>query len=330
MSADTQPFVSVVTPFYNTADYLAECIESVLAQSYQNWEYILVNNCSTDGSFEIAQRYAATDSRIRIVNNSDFLSQAQNYNWALQQISPQSRYCKVVQADDWIFPDCIRLMVEVAEKNSSVGIVSAYGLFGPRVYLSGLPYPSHMVSGRDVCRRFLLEGLYVFGTPNSLLLRSDLVCARKPFYDEDTPFLDAEVCFELMKSGDFGFVHQVLTFTRRDNVSVMSRIASFNHFPLLEFICIRRYGSFYLDAQEYRKRLNEIEHNYLAFLGLNVFRARGRDFWEFHRKGMARAGYRLEWWRLAGYALIAAVDVVLNPLHSAEKIIAHFKRHNAD
>ena len=48
--ADTQPLVSVVTPVYNGQAYLAECIESVLAQSYSNWQYTVVNNCSTDAT----------------------------------------------------------------------------------------------------------------------------------------------------------------------------------------------------------------------------------------------------------------------------------------
>ena len=60
-----QPLVSVVTPFYNTADYLRECIESVLAQTYTRFEYILVDNQSTDGSAEIAAEYSKRDSRIR-------------------------------------------------------------------------------------------------------------------------------------------------------------------------------------------------------------------------------------------------------------------------
>src|SRR5262245_8491275 len=91
-----EQLVSVVTPFYNTVDYLAECIESVLGQTYQNFEFLLVNNCSNDGSLEIAQKFASLDRRIRLHNNADFRTQVANYNGALELISPESRYTKIV------------------------------------------------------------------------------------------------------------------------------------------------------------------------------------------------------------------------------------------
>jgi len=97
----SSPFVSVVTPFYNTREYLTECIESVLRQTWVNWEYVLVDNCSTDGSSAIAESYASRfPGKIRVIRTSSFLSQVQNYNFALSCISRQSKYCKMVQADD--------------------------------------------------------------------------------------------------------------------------------------------------------------------------------------------------------------------------------------
>ena len=67
---ESTPLVSVVTPFYNTRDYLAECIESVLRQTYTNWEYILVDNFSTDGSSEIAKHYADKyPDKIRLIHS---------------------------------------------------------------------------------------------------------------------------------------------------------------------------------------------------------------------------------------------------------------------
>src|SRR5271165_1069131 len=158
MSTASQPLVSIVTPVYNEAGYLADCIESVLAQTYQNWDFTIIDNCSTDGSLEVALRYAAKDPRIRIHQNQQFLRVIPNHNVALRQISAESKYCKVVLGDDWIFPNCLEQMVAVAEAHPSVGIVGAYVLEGQRVACTGLPYPSPLVCGREICRRHLLEG----------------------------------------------------------------------------------------------------------------------------------------------------------------------------
>ena len=56
MKLPKEPLVSVVTPVYNGEKYLEECIESVLNQTYKNWEYIILNNCSTDRTLEIAEQ----------------------------------------------------------------------------------------------------------------------------------------------------------------------------------------------------------------------------------------------------------------------------------
>jgi glycosyltransferase involved in cell wall biosynthesis len=61
------PFVSVVTPVYNTGEFVEQAIRSVLEQTYRNFEYIICNNYSTDESGEIATRYEALDPRIRVV-----------------------------------------------------------------------------------------------------------------------------------------------------------------------------------------------------------------------------------------------------------------------
>src|SRR6185312_14650363 len=220
MTSKQQPRVSVVTPVYNCEAYLSECIESVLAQTYQNWDYTIVNNCSTDATLSIAESYAARDARICIHNNERFLRAIPNHSLAFSKISTESKYAKMVFGDDWLFPNCISEMVSVAEENPSIGIVTAYGLLGSSVMWTGLPYPSTVVSGIDVCRRLFLERTYVFGTATSQLIRSDLIRSRRPFYNEPNLHADTEVCLELLKTCDFGFVHQVLTYTRERMASL--------------------------------------------------------------------------------------------------------------
>jgi glycosyltransferase involved in cell wall biosynthesis len=299
----SEPLVSVVTPFYNTREYLAECIESVLRQTYQNWEYVLVNNCSTDGSSDIAEQYALRfPHKIRVIHTPSFLSQVQNYNFALTCISPRSKYCKMVQADDWLFPDCVRAMVEVAEAHPSVGMVAAYEIAGDLVRLDGLPYPSPEVPGRDACRLYFLKGRYLFGSPTSSLLRSEAVRSRNPFYDEQYfPFEDGHVCFDLLKAWDFGFVHQVLTYTRWDNGGLMSRLRQFEIVPFLRLSMLVAHGKDYLSSGEYDRCLKRAERQYCRYLAKHAcaLRRESREFWEFQRSGLASIKYSLGWRLLA-------------------------------
>lgn len=293
------PFVSIATPFHNTRDYLSECIESVLRQTYENWEYILVDNCSTDGSSEIAAQYASRfPGKIRLIHTDSFLSQVQNYNFALSCISPISKYCKMVQADDWIFPDCVRSMVEVAEAHPTTGIVSAYQLLGGWVGLVGLPYPSHVVPGRDVCRRYFLKNQYLFGSATSLLLRCELVRSRRPFYEERWwPCEDAHACFDLLKTWDFGFVHQVLTYTRRDNESIITPMRAFNLESLARLTFVVAHGQDYLCEEEYSRCLRNAEQQYFLYLAKCACarHRKTREFWQFHRDGLASINYFLDW-----------------------------------
>ncbi len=324
-TTDNAPLVSVVTPFYNTREFLPECIESVLRQTYQNWEYVLVDNCSSDGSSELAASYAARlPEKIRVVHTPSFFSQVQNYNFALTCISPDSKYCKMVQADDWIFPDCIRSMVDVAEEHPGVGIVSAYELEGDVVSLDGLPYPSPAVEGRDVCRLYFLRDRYVFGTPTSLLVRSDLVRSRTPFYDEVyAPFEDAHVCFELLRNCQFGFVHQVLTYSRRGNESILGHILTFGFKLLFRLAVVVVHGRHYLSDEEYGLCLKDIEYRYFQHLGRSRLRGRENKFWEFHRKGLAAIGYRLNSWMLGKLVVRAILEYAGNPKHAWDAFWAH-------
>jgi glycosyltransferase involved in cell wall biosynthesis len=315
------PLVSVVTPFYNTRDFLSECIESVLCQTYPNWEYILVDNCSTDGSSDIANQYAARfPDKIRLIRTDSFLSQVQNYNFALSRISPDSKYSKVVQADDWIFPDCLRSMVEVAEAHPNVGIVSAYELEGDHASLGdGLPYPSPEVSGRDICRLIFLKGKFFFGTPTCLLMRSELVRSRNPFYDErQAPFEDADVCFDALRTWNFGFVHQVLTYSRRDNESILARIRPFEFTRFTRLAELVGHARNYLSEDEYRLCLKGAETSYFYFLGMSALQGKDAEFWKFHRQRLASINYSVNFAFMAKWILVVLFDYIGNPKRTCE------------
>ena len=320
-----QPLVSIVTPVYNTGEYLAECIDSVLAQTYKNWEYVIVNNCSTDHSLEIAQGYAQRDNRIRIHNNEQFLNQMQNWNHALRQISSESKYCKVVHADDWLFPECITRMVEVADANPSVGIVGAYRLDEDQVNLDGLPYPSSFVSGRDICRLSLLGKLRVFGSPTSLLIRSDLIRNREKFYNESNVHADKEACFDLLQNSDFGFVHQVLTYTRRHNEAATTITRRLNTYNKGDLIILKKYGLSYLSEDEYEKCWEMRIQSYHKFLAKKVFELPEKEFWDYHKNAFEELAIPFQWRRLIRPLFFGLMDHLLHAKTTIRSIVSFMK-----
>jgi glycosyltransferase involved in cell wall biosynthesis len=312
-STTDEPLVSVVTPFYNTVEYLEACIQSVLAQSYSNWEYILVNNQSTDGSLELAQRYAMKERRIRLINQETFLGQIDNYNSALTRISPDSIYCKIVQADDLLFPNCLSEMVSLAEMNHKVGIVSSYYLNGKEVRNLGLPLDSRIVPGEEVCRRNLLHGQFLFGNNSTVLFRSCIVRGRQPFYVTGSTMEDTEACYDIMQQWDFGFVHQILSFSRVHEESITAKLLPLNPYLLDELILLKKYGEQYLTHNERTIRWNQTEREYLRFLASAVLEMRPSSFWDYHRMGWQRINYDVTWWTLTPYIAWEIVDRLLQP-----------------
>lgn len=321
--AEEGPVVSVVTPFYNTAAYLEECIQSVLNQTYTNLEYILSDNCSTDGAAEIAERYAASDPRIRVYREDEFLGQVENYNRALRYISAESKYCKIVQADDWIYPGCVTEMVAVAERGDNVGLVSSFSLYDNRPGHGGLPIEfGPIYPGRNAARANLLKGTVLFGSPTCVMYRSDIVRSRVQFFSTTTRhYEDAEVCFEILRHHDFGFVPQVLTFNRRNNDSIWTRLEQYGPRALHELLFLYRFGPYFLEADELADRLRETEIRYYRFLGQRAIRGPGKDFWAFHIDGLKEAGAALSYWRVGLHGICTLADALLNPKRTCEAVL---------
>lgn len=316
------PLVSVVTPIYNAAAYLRECIESVLAQTCKRFEYIVVDNRSTDGSLEIAKHYAALDQRIRIHSNPEHLPAVDNFNRALGFISRGSRYTKIVFADDWLYPECLERMIRVADAAPSVGLVSSYSLAGDRVWGVGLPYGVSVFSGREVGRRQLLgEGFYI-GSCTTVLYRSDLVRSRPALFDRDSLHADTEFAYEILRSHDIGFVHQVLSYIRIDPDSTSGRIRDLNPLLLDELIVLLKYGPDFLEPRELRRRLHRLERAYYRTYLTQVLGPNRSRFLEYHRPALARLGYRVSKRRMVRAALEELADVVLNPKKTIARVRA--------
>ena len=115
---EDQPLVSVIMPVYNCEKYLSESIESVISQSYKNWELIIIDDGSKDRSVPIIESYAEKDSRIRFYKNeSEEHGPGNARNCGIEQI--QGKYTYFIDSDDWIDKDLLQDTVTLAEKTEA-------------------------------------------------------------------------------------------------------------------------------------------------------------------------------------------------------------------
>lgn len=119
--------VSIGLPVYNGEKFLAETLESILAQSYTDFELIIADNCSTDATEEICRKYAAFDHRIRYIRNERNLGVAPNYNLTFALASGE--YFKWADYDDLLAPEFLAKSITTLERHPEAALCY------PRTYL---------------------------------------------------------------------------------------------------------------------------------------------------------------------------------------------------
>lgn len=113
---DGGPLVSIIVPVYNTEDFLADCIVSVLAQSYPNLDVVLVDDGSTDSSGALCDEYAANDPRVRVVHQANAgLSEARNAGMD----HATGHYVMFLDSDDWVASDCVEVLLGLLVDNDA-------------------------------------------------------------------------------------------------------------------------------------------------------------------------------------------------------------------
>lgn len=116
MKLKNEPLVSIITPLYNSEKFIAETIESVLTQTYKNWEMIIVNDCSKDQGPVIVQKYLKKDSRIKLFNNEKNLGGAGTRNEAIKRAT--GKYIAFLDSDDLWKKEKLEKQINFMENNN--------------------------------------------------------------------------------------------------------------------------------------------------------------------------------------------------------------------
>lgn len=187
-----RPLVSVVAPTYNYGRFVGEMLESVLAQTYRNWECVVVDDGSTDNTNEVVARFAETDGRIKYIRHEN-RGQPAALNTGLRNFAGE--YLQILDADDLIERRKLERQVESLEKNLEVDIVYSRALFfteedvGGRVFQEGRWPSLSGVSGQggEVLPHLLRANIM---TVNAPLIRRRAVEAVGFFDEELSPVQD--------------------------------------------------------------------------------------------------------------------------------------------
>ncbi len=159
------PLISIIVPVYRTEQYLRQCVDSLLAQTYTHIEIILVDDGSPDRSGEICEEYADKDSRVKVIHQENGgLSAARNTG--LNHISGE--YVMFVDSDDWISPDnCEKAVAVALERNVDV-VIWSYRREYPDKSLDRHIFPENQAFTGEAYRRLFLKVLGDTVTPETL------------------------------------------------------------------------------------------------------------------------------------------------------------------
>lgn len=150
---------------YNREKYISYAIESVLASTFINFELIIVDDCSTDKTVEIARKFEIIDSRVKVFVNERNLGDYPNRNRAASYSS--GKYLKYVDADDYIYPNGLEIIVALMEKHPKASV----GIFSLPQNLEQ-PFPIFLQSCQAYEYNFFGQGLF-HKAPLSAIFRKD-------------------------------------------------------------------------------------------------------------------------------------------------------------
>jgi glycosyltransferase involved in cell wall biosynthesis len=218
MSART---VSIITPTFNHENFIADCIESVLRQTYKHWEMIIIDDGSCDGTREIIQQY--NDSRIIFIpkDHKGINCLGENYNQALKM--SQGEYILILEGDDFLPPNRIELQLPSFEDESVVLSHGKYAyVFDDRVVVYPNLFKIEELRNRPIgsALKIFLQGFNPIGSQSVMIRKSALLDIGGFTQPKYLPLVDYPTWMKLALRGTFEYIPEVLGFWRRHPQSV--------------------------------------------------------------------------------------------------------------
>ena len=173
--------VSIIIPVYNAEKFLCKCIDSVLSQTFEGWEMILVNDGSKDSSLAICKEYAEKDKRIKVLDKPNG-GPSSARNSGIREA--RGEYVFFLDADDTITTDCIESLYMLAKKHDADYVQGSYFNGNGNDNVNELSIPSVLTERKEI-KRLLLNHNKIQFTPHNRLVRRQMIIDQELYFNEE-------------------------------------------------------------------------------------------------------------------------------------------------
>lgn len=249
--------VSIIVPIYNAEKYLDSCIQSVLRQTYTNWELILIDDGSTDKSGRIAEEYGFADERITVFHQKNLgVSLARN-----QGIDEATgNYVVFLDADDELIEDCLAKTVNIAEETNA-DVVAGRSCENQELFQDRIIW-----TGAEALENSLKDHLFTYSACAKLIRREFIGKTR--FTPDIRINEDSYFVFQLLcKQNVFVLTNDVIYFYRANSESSSRTVFSEKYFDLLKVSDLK-----YKKIEEQFPQMHDLAKNMLLKARMNVLR----------------------------------------------------------
>lgn len=249
--------VSIIVPIYNAEKYLDSCIQSVLRQTYTNWELILIDDGSTDKSGRIAEEYGFADERITVFHQKNLgVSLARN-----QGIDEATgNYVVFLDADDELIEDCLAKTVNIAEETNA-DVVAGRSCENQELFQDRIIW-----TGAEALENSLKDHLFTYSACAKLIRREFIGKTR--FTPDIRISEDSYFVFQLLcKQNVFVLTNDVIYFYRANSESSSRTVFSEKYFDILKVSDLK-----YKKIEEQFPQMHDLAKNMLLKARMNVLR----------------------------------------------------------
>lgn len=222
------PKVSIVLPSYQNERFIDRTVESALAQTFGDFELLIADHASTDGTWEALQKYTA-DPRVRLFRTE--AGGGAERNWTRVTELAQGQYLKLLCGDDVLYPTCLQRQVEALDANPSAGITAVRRDLidvADRTLLTGrgLGGLEGLVSGPVALRAIVRAGANLLGEPACVLFRSEYV-SKVGGWSAAFPYLiDQYMYMRVLQHSDLVAIDEALAAFRVSNTQWSVHLAT--------------------------------------------------------------------------------------------------------